>query len=257
MKRVSELTQKWCNPSHRIQLGSSKINSLKTHQLVVTKEVTMMLKGSKTRLVILSGLVVLSGLLVACTDAPAGYSPAAAQTQPQTDKPVTQTMAQRSQDNALMAYVAIDGVKQGKFKGESSKLTHRDTIGVVGFNYEVVSPRDAATGQATGKRQFSPITFTKEWGAASPQLLQALYSNETLKTVTFEFYRLDASGKEYVYQAVTLTNANVAKINKEGGNLPSGKSVDTYELETISLTFQKIEITDSQGKTSAIDDWSK
>ena len=36
--------------------------------------------------------------------------------------------------------------------------------------YEVKSPRDIATGQASGKRQHGSITIVKEWGAASPQL---------------------------------------------------------------------------------------
>ena len=30
--------------------------------------------------------------------------------------------------------------------------------------------RDAATGQASGKRQYKPITVVKEYGAASPML---------------------------------------------------------------------------------------
>ncbi len=31
-------------------------------------------------------------------------------------------------------------------------------------------PRDAASGQASGKRQHKPVEFVKEWGAATPQL---------------------------------------------------------------------------------------
>ena len=31
----------------------------------------------------------------------------------------------------------------------------------------IVSPRDSATGQASGKRQHKPVTFVKEWGAVN------------------------------------------------------------------------------------------
>jgi hypothetical protein len=34
----------------------------------------------------------------------------------------------------------------------------------------IISPRDSATGQASGKRMHKPVTFVKEWGAATPQL---------------------------------------------------------------------------------------
>jgi len=60
-----------------------------------------------------------------------------------------------------------------------------------------VSPRDPASGLPTGKRQHKPISFLKEWGAATPQLFQALVTNENLKTVKFEFLQVDkTTGKE-------------------------------------------------------------
>lgn len=37
-------------------------------------------------------------------------------------------------------------------------------------HYSVKSPRDSASGQASGKRTHHPVTFVKEWGAATPQL---------------------------------------------------------------------------------------
>jgi hypothetical protein len=50
-------------------------------------------------------------------------------------------------------------------------------------SYDVKSPRDIATGQASGKRQHGSITIVKEWGAASPQLskIKPQYDIKTLK----------------------------------------------------------------------------
>lgn len=47
----------------------------------------------------------------------------------------------------------------------------------------LLSPRDAATGQASGKRMHKPVTFVKEWGAATPQLSQVkpTYDVKTMK----------------------------------------------------------------------------
>ena len=36
-----------------------------------------------------------------------------------------------------------------------------------------IQPRDSASGMASGKRQHAPVTFVKEWGAATPQLRAA------------------------------------------------------------------------------------
>lgn len=48
--------------------------------------------------------------------------------------------------------------------------------------YQVISPRDIATGQASGKRMHKPFTIVKEWGAASPQLM-AMKASYDIKKV--------------------------------------------------------------------------
>ena len=39
-------------------------------------------------------------------------------------------------------------------------------------HYNVKSPRDSASGMASGKRTHHPVTFVKEWGPATPQLMK-------------------------------------------------------------------------------------
>ena len=65
---------------------------------------------------------------------------------------------------------------------ESPEQFHREGRHPFGL----ASPRDAATGQATGKRQHHPVTIVKAWGAASPQGLTACAANEDLTEVAVE-----------------------------------------------------------------------
>lgn len=46
-----------------------------------------------------------------------------------------------------------------------------------------VTPHEASAGQATGKRMHKPITFIREWGAATPQLakIRPTYDVKTIK----------------------------------------------------------------------------
>jgi type VI secretion system secreted protein Hcp len=157
-------------------------------------------------------------------------------------------------------YVTIEGTKQGVFKGESNRENAKEKIPALAFSYEVTSPRDVATGQASGKRQHAPVTFVKEWGAASPQLFQAAVTNEVLKSVLFEFLRTNANGEEEVFETVKLTNATVSHLKdtfdargENGGHQPAA-GADGPTLEEVALTFQKIEIENKSGKTLASDD---
>ena len=151
-------------------------------------------------------------------------------------------------------YVTIEGTKQGKFRGESPRDGHQDKIACISYSYTLKSPRDAATGQASGKRQHQPVTITKEWGASSPQFFQACVSNEVLKSVLFEFIRTNSDGKEDVYQTVTLTNASISEFKQFTSDAGRAQG-DVHELDEISFTFQTISIRNTAGKTAAGDDW--
>ena len=67
--------------------------------------------------------------------------------------------------------------------------------------YQVKSPRDAASGMASGKRTHKPVTFVKEWGPATPQLsaLRPTYDVKMAKGA-----RLSASG----WAPISLANTD-------------------------------------------------
>ncbi|MEO6397266.1 MAG: type VI secretion system tube protein TssD [Tepidiformaceae bacterium] len=156
-------------------------------------------------------------------------------------------------------YIKMEGAKQGVFTDETADKGQGSRG--LGFDETVTAPRDLASGQATGKRQHSPIVITKEWGAASPQLFEALISNETLKTVQFVFY--EPTGGSEIRNAkpfftIKLTNASVSKIEKyENFNAAGHQDADDERfLEDVSFTFQKIEMVHVASNNAASDTWN-
>jgi type VI secretion system secreted protein Hcp len=155
----------------------------------------------------------------------------------------------------LNIYATVDATKQGTFKGEG-RGQQTNKIPGVAFAYGVVMPHDS-TGIPSGKRQHQPIVFTKEWGASSPQFYQAAYTNETLKSVLFEFFTVTADGKEEVDHTFKLTNASIGKVAESvQSGATGGPVVDPRQLQEISIYFQKIEIVSLSGKTQTSDDWA-
>ena len=155
---------------------------------------------------------------------------------------------------AYQIYVTIEGMKQGIFKGDGGPAGPARVTGLA-FNYGVTSPRDAATGQASGKRQHSQVAFVKAWSAASPQVFEACCTNEMLKSVLFEFVEADAGGKEQVSHSIKLTNATIASVKLDIQGPAHGAGGTTQDLEEIAMVFQRIDITTSGG-TAAHDSWS-
>ena len=103
------------------------------------------------------------------------------------------------------------------------KLTCDGAGSVSSAAYEVTSPRDIATGQASGKRMHKPVWTTMEWSAASPQLSARKpgYDVKAAKPI-----RVAAGGDGWT--AITLSStdgvcaaaaADAAKVTKPRSNI--------------------------------------
>ena len=145
-------------------------------------------------------------------------------------------------------FVVIEGTKQGKFKGEARE-PHAHQLAALEFEYEVKSPRDIASGQASGKRQHRPIVITKEWGPATPQLFQACVTNEVLKSVVLDCYGSSEEQTDELVHTVKLTNATVSRVDHRYDS-------QRGHFEKVELTFQKIELSSTISKLTATDDWA-
>jgi type VI secretion system secreted protein Hcp len=146
-------------------------------------------------------------------------------------------------------YFTAVGKRQGGFKGDGLKAKgHENQMLAFAFDYGLVSPRDPATGQASGKRQHKPVVITKEWGASTPQFLSAAATNEQLTKVTMEFWDTDTKGMQRLHFVVTLTDASVSEVKQRLAN--------DLLTEDLSFTFRKIMVEDKIGKTTFEDTWA-
>lgn len=199
-------------------------------------------------------------LLVACA-AMCLVAVAPAQAQKKNKKnQVSEAMPQETATPSLSPdakyfYVTIQGAKQGTFKGQSTSAAHQGQITGFQFLCQTTS-QESSAGQGVAKRQYSPVVFTKEMDASSPQLFDAASTGEVLGLVEFDFVRTAADGREYVYETIKLTDATVSSLKDYMGFPDAGETSDPRQLEDVTLTFRKIEFTNNDGKTTAIDDWS-
>jgi len=144
----------------------------------------------------------------------------------------------------------ITGSKQGEFKGGSKKKDRSNAIDVWDYSTQVVSPRDATTGQATGRRQHQPIViYTEVEGGAVPMFHTALITNEQVSKWMLQCWRSDPkASKQVVYYTVELKNAVVSELEifcDEDGR-PNAK---------VSFTFDEITHTWKDGNITSTDTW--
>ncbi len=156
---------------------------------------------------------------------------------------------------ALNAYLKLKGQKQGDIKGAVTQKGRENTILVVSTDHLIVSPRDAASGQATGKRQHQPLVITKELDKSTPLLYQALVSNESISEFRLDFYRTTKAGMEQQFFTISLVNAFISSIKFEMLNNEYPENLKIPQREKIAFTYQKIVWTFQDGGITAQDDW--
>jgi type VI secretion system secreted protein Hcp len=147
--------------------------------------------------------------------------------------------AQSDPRRPVLATLTIEGQRQGTIADQTSPIRP------VAYSHGIVSPRDAASGLATGRRQHKPLVIVKELDKASPLLMKAMVTDENLKSVVLT-YTIGPT----TYR-VRLTNASIADIQQDSQST-------LVPRETISFTYQKIEWTymSTDGTNiTAMDDW--
>ena len=131
------------------------------------------------------------------------------------------------------AYLAVVGRKQGPLKGEVVAPGHEDEIGVIAWHWGVTAPTAPGSARATGRRIYEALRIDKYVDASSTRLINALASNEELRSVTLNLRK--AGTEEEDFFTIKLERARVV-----GSEIRSSPSGGLYE--TVTFAYQKIEI---------------
>ena len=156
---------------------------------------------------------------------------------------------------AANAYLSLQGAKQGQIKGGVTAKGREGQIAIYEFHHEIASPRDVASGMATGKRMHKPMVVSKEIDKSTPLLHTALVTTENFPEVILRFYNSSSTGEETNTFTIKLTNANIASIADDMSLNKVEPGLRLPVLETITFTYQKIEWTWTDGALTASDNW--
>lgn len=156
---------------------------------------------------------------------------------------------------ALNAYLRVAGETQGWIRGGSTQAGREGLMEIYGMSHEVISPRDAASGLPTGKRQHKPISCTKPIDKATPLLMAALVTNETITEFRLDFYRPSRGGREERSYTIELFDAAIAGIRAEQLNNKYPENLPLEPREHVMFTYGRIVWTWQDGGITSEDSW--
>lgn len=145
-------------------------------------------------------------------------------------------------------------------QGESSQtsLGRGDSIECVYFESEVKTAREAGSGRATGRRQYTPMMFRKRIDKSSPLLAKALVDNEKIDGV-FKFFRPNPTGDGTTEQFYTIAikDGRVASLKIFSPDSIEPATSVWPQMEEVSFVFHTITWTYTNGGIEHTDSWKE
>jgi type VI secretion system secreted protein Hcp len=129
-------------------------------------------------------------------------------------------------------FLKIELARQGPIKGEAVDEKHKEEILLTGWNWGMESKSAMSSAGPSGKATVHELRCFKNVDRASPVIMQALRTNETVKKATLTCRKAGKEQQEYL------------KITIQNGRLTS-YGVDTdgaTPTETLAFSFKKIEV---------------
>jgi type VI secretion system secreted protein Hcp len=125
-------------------------------------------------------------------------------------------------------------VRESPTKASTGKTSVRESPTLASTS-AIQSPRDIATGQASGKRMHKPLVITKEVDKSSPLLMKAMQSGRLIREIDVDLGHPTAHNATGRFR---LTNVMISSIQQAG----HGGGGGSQQMESVSFNYQKIEM---------------
>lgn len=129
-------------------------------------------------------------------------------------------------------FLKIELARQGPIKGEAVDDQHKEEILLTGWSWGMESKSSMSSAGPSGKATVHELRCFKNVDRASPVIMQALRTNETVKKATLICRK--AGKEQHEYLKITIQNGRLTSytVDTEGAT-PS---------EALAFSFMKIEV---------------
>jgi type VI secretion system secreted protein Hcp len=139
-----------------------------------------------------------------------------------------------------------------RYRAVVTAAAGESTLEIYGFSHEVLSPRDAASGLPTGKRQHKPFRILKRVDEASGMLLGSMLTGERIPSVVVTSFTRER-GRWVPSRVIRLDDVSVAAVGQNPA--ASSGNGDTTVTEEVALYYDEISWEYPQSGTEHSDDW--
>jgi len=138
-----------------------------------------------------------------------------------------------------------------------TSLGRENSIECLYFESGVLTAREAGSGRATGRRQYTPLIIRKRIDKSTPLIAKALVNNQVIEAV-FKFFRPNPNGDGTTEQFYTIEikEGRVASFKQISPDSFDPALSTRPELEEVSFVFHTIKWVYTDGGVEHEDTWN-
>ncbi len=145
-------------------------------------------------------------------------------------------------------------------RGETKRGGKNQLIEIREFEFSTLVPQDGATGEATGRRRYSNVTFRKVVDSSSPILQQMLATHSKIRKATLTLSKTGTNKESFKYYKLIVSEGYISSyrilgkhIEDEFGAIPRDEFAINFKKIVVDYMVQANSGA-SDGNLSFIDD---
>ncbi|MCW1884188.1 type VI secretion system tube protein Hcp [Luteolibacter flavescens] len=121
-------------------------------------------------------------------------------------------------------------------------------IEVLGYQHEITTPRDPASGLPTGRRMHRPMSIVKAIDKATPMIHQLFARNSKCDEIILKFWRNDPkTGKKTQYYTISMKDCFIIEVRDWKPNARDLSADRAGDLQEVMFTYKEITWTYGEG----------
>ncbi|MBX7081881.1 MAG: type VI secretion system tube protein Hcp [Nannocystaceae bacterium] len=144
-------------------------------------------------------------------------------------------------------------------QGESTQtsLGRENSIECLAYESSVITARESGSGQATGRRTYTPIVIRKRIDKSTPLIAKALRRNEKIDAI-FKFFRPNPTGDGTTEQffTVKIENGRISSFKMVSPNAINPGTASEPPTEEVAFVFHTITWSYTNGGVEDTDTWN-
>jgi type VI secretion system secreted protein Hcp len=139
-------------------------------------------------------------------------------------------------EGAVDVFLAVQGKRAGKVRGEATAVDHKDEISIQGWHWGVTASSALGASNASARRSYKNLTVSKRVDCSTTALLSMLATNDEIKEARLCMRKAGEGQRDFF--KITLYNARVTSLDVTCDSTGMMSETATFSFNRVQVEYE-------------------